>query len=92
MRILTAPPHRLAGTQDGVEASCEPDASALSGVAYPQRPCGRVQAPAESHVREAGPVSMGDIYATIYKAFGIDWEKGVHEPGWAARQNRQCAR
>ncbi len=52
----------------------------VSGVVYPQRPCGRVQAPAESHVREAGPVSMGDIYATIYKAVGIDWEKEYMSP------------
>ena len=26
------------------------------------------------------PVSMGDIYATIYKAFGIDWEKEYMSP------------
>jgi hypothetical protein len=25
-------------------------------------------------------VSMGDLYATIYKAFGIDWEKTYMSP------------
>ena len=25
-------------------------------------------------------ITMGDIYATIYKAFGIDWEKTYMTP------------
>jgi hypothetical protein len=26
------------------------------------------------------PVSMGDVFATIYKAFGIDWQKEYASP------------
>ena len=37
-------------------------------------------------------VTMGDLYATIYKLLGIDWTQGVHEPDRTARQDRQLAR
>ena len=37
-------------------------------------------------------VTMGDLYATIYKALGIDWTKEIHEPHRPAHQDRQFAR